>query len=726
MLIRMTMLSRSLALLVLVALHPLAAQSVKLVTVTLTAPTLALGGRTTAVARVRLANGQYSTTKPIAWGTSKPGVALVSDKGVVSTIAAGSTTIFATVSGVTGQGVLTVLPGVPPPPPPAAVASVAVSLAAPSIPRGTITQATALARDSSGDVLTGRAVTWLSVAPSIASVSSTGSVSGLATGTSAIRATVEGKVANATVTVTADTVTPPPADTSSTIELPRVYLTTTVASTPSTGRTLAVHAGGNLQAALDSARFGDKILVDSCATFRGNYTFGIPKAGNAGEYVTVQKTGRLPAEGTRARPDSAAAMCYPKIIGQGSINTLITRPSANHWRFIGLEITVDSANYYSQAAVLVGDGSVAQNTLSIVPSDIIFDRVYVHGAPNVAMRVCVVLDAARTSVIDSYLSDCHSTFDAQAIAGTNGPGPFKIVNNYLEASGENINWGGADPGIPGLVPADIEIRRNHIYKPLAWQSTQWTEKNLIESKNSTRVLVEGNVLENTWANGQVGYTLALWSVNQTGRCPWCVTSHWTFRNNVIKNVSAGINLSSAFVLPGYGFPMPIPMHHIAITNNVWLGLTGNTVFQLDSIPFTTIEHNTAMNPGGQAFVFSAQASVAALVVRNNLLSGYYGITAWWGGNGAAIAAVGAGAGSDWTKNVVQTQFGWNNPPTNYAPVTEAEIGFVGGSPTLNIAAWLDQLVLAGGSPFKGLATDSTDIGANIAVVKAAIAGVVIP
>ena len=42
--------------------------------------------------------------------------------------------------------------------------------------------------------------------------------------------------------------------------------------------------------------------------------------------------------------------------------------------------------------------------------------------------------------------------------------------------------------------------------------------------------------------------------------------------------------------------MPMPMHHIAITNNVWLGLTGNTIFQLDTIPFTTIEHNTAINP----------------------------------------------------------------------------------------------------------------------------------
>jgi hypothetical protein len=44
-------------------------------------------------------------------------------------------------------------------------------------------------------------------------------------------------------------------------------------------------------------------------------------------------------------------------------------------------------------------------------------------------------------------------------------GTYKIVNNFLEAAGENILWGGA-PG--STVPTDIEIRRNHMFKPLNW------------------------------------------------------------------------------------------------------------------------------------------------------------------------------------------------------------------------------------------------------------------
>lgn len=71
-------------------------------------------------------------------------------------------------------------------------------------------------------------------------------------------------------------------------------------------------------------------------------------------------------------------------------------------------------------------------------------------------------------MVDSHLSEAHVVgFDAQAICGVNGPGPFKIVNNYLEGSGENIMFGGADPAIRDLVPSDIEFRGNHCFKPLS-------------------------------------------------------------------------------------------------------------------------------------------------------------------------------------------------------------------------------------------------------------------
>jgi uncharacterized protein YjdB len=90
----------------------------------------------------------------------------------------------------------------PPPPPPAPVASVTVAPDAPSVVAGATVQLAATARDAQGAALTGRAVTWASSVEAVATVSANGLVTGVAAGTSQVRATVEGRTGEATVTVT--------------------------------------------------------------------------------------------------------------------------------------------------------------------------------------------------------------------------------------------------------------------------------------------------------------------------------------------------------------------------------------------------------------------------------------------------------------------------------------------------------------------------------------------
>ena len=99
-------------------------------------------------------------------------------------------------------------------------------------------------------------------------------------------------------------------------------------------------------------------------------------------------------------------------------------------------------------------------------------------------------------------------------------------------------WGGADPLIAGLIPSDIEVRRNHFFKPTNWKG-RWLVKNLFEIKNAQRVLVEGNVFENNWQHGQGGSAIVMKSVNQEGTCTWCVAMDITFRYNVVKNTGSG-------------------------------------------------------------------------------------------------------------------------------------------------------------------------------------------
>ena len=114
----------------------------------------------------------------------------------------------------------------------------------------------------------------------------------------------------------------------------------------------------------------------------------------------------------------------------------------------------DSAN-----TGLVRLGTGYETTVAQLPHDLVLDRMYIHGTATGAMRRGVGLNGASSGLSTRTSASAMTTgSDAQAVSGWSGPGPFKIVNNYLEASGENVMFGGSDPLINGLIPSDIEIR----------------------------------------------------------------------------------------------------------------------------------------------------------------------------------------------------------------------------------------------------------------------------
>src|SRR2546422_6175285 len=79
-------------------------------------------------------------------------------------------------------------------------------------------------------------------------------------------------------------------------ERPRVILDTTYV--PPTGRTLAVPAGGDLQAALNAAVGGDVITLQAGATFSGPFT--LPnKSGTGWIIVRTSADSTLPPPGAR-------------------------------------------------------------------------------------------------------------------------------------------------------------------------------------------------------------------------------------------------------------------------------------------------------------------------------------------------------------------------------------------------------------------------------------------
>ena len=118
----------------------------------------------------------------------------------------------------------------------------------------------------------------------------------------------------------------------------------------------------------------------------------------------------------------------------------------------------------------IGDGSSAQNSRDKVPHHIVLSHLYIHGDPVWGQKRGIALNAAAVTIRDSHISDCKGVGqDTQAIGGWNGPGPYTIENNYLEAAGENVMFGGADPAIPNLVADGITFRGNFVSKPMAWR-----------------------------------------------------------------------------------------------------------------------------------------------------------------------------------------------------------------------------------------------------------------
>src|SRR5438045_7751102 len=114
-----------------------------------------------------------------------------------------------------------------------------------------------------------------------------------------------------------------------------------------------------------------------------------------------------------------------------------------------------------------------------MPYNFVIDRCYLHpNAPSAQVRRAIALNSGATDITNCYISEIHENgSDSQAIGGSNGAGPYNIINNHLEAASENILFGGSGCYIPNTIPSDIVIRDNPFIKPTSWMGV-WHVKNL--------------------------------------------------------------------------------------------------------------------------------------------------------------------------------------------------------------------------------------------------------
>lgn len=505
-------------------------------------------------------------------------------------------------------------------------------------------------------------------------------------------------------------------------ELPRRFLDTTY--TPPQGRTISVSEGEDLQSAIDMANPGDIIAIQPGATFVGNFILPNKiwdRLGNEDKWIVIRSASPdacLPSPGTRVTPEKSDVL--PKIISPNAVSAIGTADNAHHYRLIGLEVTIAADVDYSYGIVRLGEGASSQNQIDFIPHDLIIDRCYIHGdrATNVVRGIA--LNSERTAVIDSYISEIHGLgFDTQAICGWNGPGPYKLVNNYLEASGENIMFGGADPFINGLVPSDIEIRGNHFYKPMIWRvgapeyaGIHWTVKNLLELKNSQRLLIEGNVFENNWVDAQVGFALVFKSENQDGNAPWSVTQDVTFVNNIVRNSQNGLNLLGHDEFEDSG-----SMHRVLVRNNFWENLDGirwrsspGIFLQLSDVSELTVDHNTVIHTG---HVISVYGRASQNFVYTNNLSAHneYGVKG--DGQGSGVETL-----STYMPNAIFSRNFLAGAISNFYPVNNFFPASFNDALFVNAAEGIYRL--AASSPYRLAGTDGKDIGCDFDAIGKAM------
>jgi len=487
---------------------------------------------------------------------------------------------------------------------------------------------------------------------------------------------------------------------------------------------------------LDRAKCGDTVQLAAGATFTGNFVL---RASDCTDWIVVRTSAPdsiLPAPGTRMTPYYASLLA--KIVTPNVSPAIGIQFGAHHYRFIGVEVTTTIATTSVTQYGLVDLGEdpatgKSASSLSELPHDITIDRCYIHGTPKGNVKHGIVFNGASLAVIDSYISDIHVVGqDTQAIAGWNGPGPFKIVDNELEAAGENVMFGGARPALVNNIPSDIEIRGNHFFKPLNWMvgnssygGIHWTVKNLLEFKIAQRVLITGNILENNWVDAQTGFAFLVTPRTEYGTAPWVYVQDITFTYNVLRHTASAVNISGL----DSGDPQKlVRSRRILIQNNLFEDVNGKTwgggdgrLFQVISgADAVTIDHNTGFQ-SNQIIIADGIPSTNFVYQNNITPHNMYGVMG--SGYASGISSLDhffpgfvfeknliegiALSGVSQSKYPASTLFAPNWGAVNF-------VDFAKGN-----------YALAPSSPYKNAGTDDKDIGADIAGLNAATSSVIV-
>lgn len=381
------------------------------------------------------------------------------------------------------------------------------------------------------------------------------------------------------------------------------------------GRIIKLPSGGNLQKAIDTAVSGDVIELEAGGVYSGRIDL---TERSLTDFVTIRssRAAELP-EGKRISPaqKSLLATIRSGMLGRAAV---YASNGAHHYRFVGIEFE-PSSSIYNYGLVALGGEETRPDR---VPHDLEFDRCYIHSLPSGKTRRGIALNSARTVIKNSYIEGFAGKNDeSQGICGWTGTRDVKILNNYVEGGAENIMFGGSDPANAELIPANIEITGNVLFKPESWKQNGFTVKTLFELKNAKNVKFTKNHLANNWEGSAFRITVR----NQDGRAPFSTIEDVEISGNIIDGAGEGVNILGS----DDTYPSQM-LKRLKITDNLFLNLGGSGFegsgyfIQIASGDTITISNNTVFNRGN-IITFYGDQPRGFLFTNNVTGHGLYGV-----------------------------------------------------------------------------------------------------
>ncbi len=348
-----------------------------------------------------------------------------------------------------------------------------------------------------------------------------------------------------------------------------------------------------------------------------------------------------------------------------------------------------------------------------------FSFVYGAGTPVVGCGDDVE-DAIRFHVDDGWLMDGYVEKihnyggESNALGYAFDNGPLKIVNNWLEGSEQTIISGGAPVDQNGGPGSDNEIRRNYFGKDLNYRyltggagnspAPPWgcgptdgtashnvcpfsyAIKNPFEIKVGHRNLVAGNIIENSWADGQQGFCILVNARTASGGAmagvfnpgtglPDSYIDNIRFESNWIRNCPEPVEQSNRAGTPSNGGGVSLPVEDVDWINNLYSNIADTNQFNDPGHEWEwTSGANTftcAMSYTGSSapFTITAQclpeqnditSNITKIVSVANVVSVYDGLR-----TDAMLSTSGSGTcianGNSWTTCpiIISNHTGWN-------------------------------------------------------------------